>query len=268
MILFRNIFSNSKVFVRCILLSCSVFVIIVIIAGVYHAMKDTPNHIFIDTPQIDLGKIVVGTVKVFQLKITNSSDSPVIINDIKTSCGCLVPVKKVSEIPKKQSIDLDFMVNILREGNNAYQILINSEQGNTIKHLEVGIKFFGKRVVRVMPAKRTITSFEKGIASQKLLSYYLQGLHNTSFVLNNVSVVHPKSHLQAVIKATQNINEGDTFMVTLKYDGLSTCGRWSDVLLFHGTDKNSGESLVFSSEITGCVICDKCKHDIGFSPTD
>jgi hypothetical protein len=61
------------------------------------------------------------------------------------------------------------------------------------------------------------------------------------------------------------INDSDTFDVKITYDGQSNCGRWSDVILFYGKDKNSGEQLIFASEITGCVVCEECQKNFGFS---
>ena len=72
-----------------------VLIAVVLFAGL--AMNAQPKFKF-KTETIDYGKVAKGSDGVRVLEFTNVGDKPLVVTDVKSSCGCTIPKKPEGEI--------------------------------------------------------------------------------------------------------------------------------------------------------------------------
>jgi hypothetical protein len=239
------------------------FIIVISLLFIRKQINSVP--ILINPQRLDIGEILIGTTKKFSLTVKNVTNSPVKIGKVKTSCSCLTALDKPNVVSVGQSVSIEFTITSVIPGDNFYQIIIEPIIDNHSFLVTSEIVFKGIRKARILPAKHVLANFSKGITSSTVLAYRFSDSPNNPFVLEKVLMAHPESHLQVSCQVPLEINDTDTFDVKIAFDGQSHCGRWSDVILFYGKDKNSSEQLIFATEITGCVVCEECRKSFGFS---
>ena len=98
------------------------------------ARKSAVAVIAFETEVIDYGTIEQGSdgTKVFSFK--NEGDAPLIITNVKTSCGCTVPAYSKDPILPGDSGELQIVYDTKRVGSftKTITVISNSEGGNKI----------------------------------------------------------------------------------------------------------------------------------------
>ena len=87
-----------------------------------------------DTETIDYGKIDKGADGIRTFTFTNIGDQPLIIKDIKSSCGCTIPEKPKKPIlpNQKGSIKVSYNTNITGGFSKSITILSNVKKERTV----------------------------------------------------------------------------------------------------------------------------------------
>ena len=87
-----------------------------------------------ETEVINYGKIEQNSDGTKIFAFTNAGDAPLIINDVKTSCGCTVPRYSKEPILPGESGELEIKYNTNKLGafTKTIRVMSNAEGGNKI----------------------------------------------------------------------------------------------------------------------------------------
>lgn len=80
--------------------------------------------------QMDAGKMKINTEHSFRFSYTNHSDQPILINDIKTTCGCTVPNWNKSPLLPGKTAELVIKFNPNTVGFHAKKIFVYINKSN------------------------------------------------------------------------------------------------------------------------------------------
>jgi len=89
------------------------------------------------TEVIDYGKIALNADGVRTFKFKNVGKSPLVINDIKSSCGCTVPKKPVGPIMPGDSGEIEVKYDTNRAGGFSKSITVASNADEPVKMLQI-----------------------------------------------------------------------------------------------------------------------------------
>ncbi|MDO9038965.1 MAG: DUF1573 domain-containing protein [Lutibacter sp.] len=89
------------------------------------------------TEVIDYGKIALNADGVRTFKFKNVGKSPLIINDIKSSCGCTVPKKPAGPILPGDSGEIEVKYDTNRPGGFSKSITVASNADEPVKMLQI-----------------------------------------------------------------------------------------------------------------------------------
>ncbi|MDP3359855.1 MAG: DUF1573 domain-containing protein [Lutibacter sp.] len=89
------------------------------------------------TEVIDYGKIALNADGVRTFKFKNVGKSPLIINDIKSSCGCTVPKKPAGPIMPGDSGEIEVKYDTNRAGGFSKSITVASNADEPVKMLQI-----------------------------------------------------------------------------------------------------------------------------------
>lgn len=100
--------------------------------------KDTnaPAFEFV-TEVIDYGKIALNADGVRTFKFKNVGKSPLVISDIKSSCGCTVPKKPAGPIMPGDSGEIEVKYATNRAGGFSKSITVSSNANEPVKNLQI-----------------------------------------------------------------------------------------------------------------------------------
>lgn len=100
--------------------------------------KDTnaPAFEFV-TEVIDYGKIALNADGVRTFKFKNVGKSPLVISDIKSSCGCTVPKKPAGPIMPGDSGEIEVKYDTNRPGGFSKSITVSSNANEPVKNLQI-----------------------------------------------------------------------------------------------------------------------------------
>lgn len=100
--------------------------------------KDTnaPAFEFV-TEVIDYGKIALNADGVRTFKFKNVGKSPLVINDIKSGCGCTVPKKPAGPIMPGDSGEIEVKYDTNRPGGFSKSITLVSNADEPLKMLQI-----------------------------------------------------------------------------------------------------------------------------------
>lgn len=89
------------------------------------------------TEVIDYGKIALNADGVRTFKFKNVGKSPLVINDIKSSCGCTVPKKPDGPIMPGDSGEIEVKYDTNRPGGFSKSITVASNADEPVKMLQI-----------------------------------------------------------------------------------------------------------------------------------
>lgn len=89
------------------------------------------------TEVIDYGKIALNADGVRTFKFKNVGKSPLVINDIKSSCGCTVPKKPAGPIMPGDSGEIEVKYDTNRAGGFSKSITVASNANEPVKMLQI-----------------------------------------------------------------------------------------------------------------------------------
>jgi hypothetical protein len=89
------------------------------------------------TEVIDYGKIALNADGVRTFKFKNVGKSPLVINDIKSSCGCTVPKKPAGPIMPGDSGEIEVKYATNRPGGFSKSITVSSNAVEPVKMLQI-----------------------------------------------------------------------------------------------------------------------------------
>lgn len=86
---------------------------------------------------IDFGKIAKGSDGVRVFEFTNTGDAPLIITDVKSSCGCTVPKKPDGPVAAGASSSIQVKYDTNRVGPIRKTITVYSNASEAVKALKI-----------------------------------------------------------------------------------------------------------------------------------
>ncbi len=89
------------------------------------------------TEVIDYGKIALNADGVRTFKFKNVGKTPLVINDIKSSCGCTVPKKPEGPILPGDSGEIEVKYATNRPGGFSKSITVSSNADEPVKMLQI-----------------------------------------------------------------------------------------------------------------------------------
>ena len=89
------------------------------------------------TETIDYGKIAKGSDGVRVFEFTNVGDQPLVITDVKSSCGCTVPKKPEGAVAPGSSSSIEVKYDTKRVGPIRKTITVYSNADEPIKALKI-----------------------------------------------------------------------------------------------------------------------------------
>ncbi len=89
------------------------------------------------TEVIDYGKIALNADGVRTFKFKNVGKSPLVINDIKSSCGCTVPKKPAGPILPGDNGEIEVKYDTNRAGGFSKSITVASNADEPVKMLQI-----------------------------------------------------------------------------------------------------------------------------------
>lgn len=100
--------------------------------------KDTNAPVFeFVTEVIDYGKIALNADGVRTFKFKNAGKTPLVISDIKSSCGCTVPKKPTDPIMPGESGEIEVKYATNRPGGFSKSITVSSNADEPVKTLQI-----------------------------------------------------------------------------------------------------------------------------------
>lgn len=89
------------------------------------------------TEVIDYGKIALNADGVRTFKFKNTGKTPLVISDIKSSCGCTVPKKPTDPIMPGESGEIEVKYATNRPGGFSKSITVTSNADEPVKMLQI-----------------------------------------------------------------------------------------------------------------------------------
>ncbi len=93
---------------------------------------------------IDYGEIAKGSDGLRVFEFTNTGDAPLIISDVKSSCGCTVPEKPNGPVAPGESSVIKVKYDTKRVGPIRKTITVYSNADEPIKSLKIKGKILGE----------------------------------------------------------------------------------------------------------------------------
>ena len=101
-------------------------------------VQDSNAPVFeFDTEIIDYGKIDLNANGVRVFKFKNTGKSPLVITNIKSSCGCTVPKKPTEPIMPGDTGEIEVKYATNRPGGFSKMITVNSNASEPVKRLRI-----------------------------------------------------------------------------------------------------------------------------------
>lgn len=112
-----------------------------------------------DPPSIDLGDVKAGQVFAQQIKVTNTSSTPITVQEVKASCGCIRPVLEPAILVPGAAGVLKLDINTLASnpGPTTYGIKLRYPETNQLKEQQFIIT--GRVIQEIIVTPTAITSY-------------------------------------------------------------------------------------------------------------
>lgn len=112
-------------------------IIIALIIAVGVTTQAQQAKIVFKSETIDYGEIAKGSDGVRVFEFTNTGDAPLIITDVKSSCGCTVPKKPKGAIAPGDSSTIEVKYDTKRVGPIRKTVTVYSNADEPIKALKI-----------------------------------------------------------------------------------------------------------------------------------
>jgi len=112
-------------------------VIALFIGMIGFAVQAQTPVISFEQETIDYGEIEKGADGLRVFKFTNTGDAPLIIEDVKSTCGCTVPKKPSGPIAPGESSTIEVKYDTKRVGPIRKTISVYSNASEPIKSLKI-----------------------------------------------------------------------------------------------------------------------------------
>jgi hypothetical protein len=99
------------------------------------------------TETVDYGEIAKGSDGVRVFEFTNTGDAPLIISDVKSSCGCTVPEKPKDPVAPGASSAIKVKYDTNRGGKIRKSVTVYSNADQPIKSLKIKGEVMGDKSV-------------------------------------------------------------------------------------------------------------------------
>lgn len=132
--------------------------ILSIIAVCFITLTVSAQEFKFETETINYGKIAVGSEGTRVFEFTNVGDAPLIIKDIKSTCGCTVPKKPEAPIMPGQKGEISVSYDTKKPGGFSKQITVLSNAKK--KRTMLKIKGFVSKDVAPAKAKDAVSDSE------------------------------------------------------------------------------------------------------------
>lgn len=105
-------------------------VLMVLVAFVGYTVQAQQAEIKFKEETIDYGTITKGSDGVRVFEFTNTGDAPLIITDVKSSCGCTIPKKPTGPVAPGASstIEVKYNTNLMGPIRKTITVLSNASQ--------------------------------------------------------------------------------------------------------------------------------------------
>jgi len=112
-----------------------------------------------DPPSIDLGDVKAGQVFAQQIKVTNTTSTPITVQEVKASCGCIRPVLEPATLGPGATGILKLDINTLSSnpGPSTYGIKLRYPESNQLKEQQFIIT--GRVIQEIIVTPTAITSY-------------------------------------------------------------------------------------------------------------
>lgn len=118
--------------------NCALVAIALLFTSMSFAQNETSGVLTFETTTIDYGTIQQNAdgVRVFTFK--NTGDAPIVISNVKTSCGCTVPTyPKQAVLPGTSAeISIKYATNRLGKFSKSITVMSNATEGNKILRIK------------------------------------------------------------------------------------------------------------------------------------
>ena len=112
-------------------------IILVAVIALVSFATNAQAKIQFKTETIDYGQIAKGSDGVRVFEFTNTGDAPLIISDVKSSCGCTVPEKPKDPIAPGASSVIKVKYDTNRVGKIRKTVTVYSNASQPIKALKI-----------------------------------------------------------------------------------------------------------------------------------
>lgn len=110
---------------------------IFVFAGLATAQAQKMAKIEFKSETIDYGEIMKGSDGLRVFEFTNVGDAPLIIEDVKSSCGCTVPKKPKDPIMPGETGEIEVKYNTNRPGPIRKTVTVYSNAEEPVKALKI-----------------------------------------------------------------------------------------------------------------------------------
>jgi len=112
-------------------------IVIFVCAGLTTAQAQTTAKIQFKSETIDYGEIMKGSDGLRVFEFTNVGDAPLVIEDVKSSCGCTVPKKPEEPIMPGKTGEIQVKYDTKRVGPIRKTVTVYSNAEESIKALKI-----------------------------------------------------------------------------------------------------------------------------------
>jgi len=123
------------------------------------AQQAVQAQLSFDPPSIDLGDVKAGQIFAQQIKVKNTSSTPITVQDVKASCGCVRPILEPSTLAPGATGILKLDINTLSSnaGPSTYGIKLRYPESNQLKEQQFIIT--GRIIQEIVVTPTGITSY-------------------------------------------------------------------------------------------------------------
>ncbi|MFT3879309.1 MAG: DUF1573 domain-containing protein [Gemmatales bacterium] len=132
---------------------------VIVLGLLLTAEQGVQAQLSFDPPSIDLGDVKAGQIFSKQIKVTNTSSTPITVQEVKASCGCVRPVLEPSTLTPGATGILKLEINTLSSnaGPSTYGIKLRYPESNQLKEQQFIIT--GRVIQEIIVTPTSITSY-------------------------------------------------------------------------------------------------------------
>lgn len=112
-------------------------IVMLLFVGLIGFATQAQPKITFEEDTIDYGEVKKGSDGVRVFKFTNTGDTPLVIEDVKSTCGCTIPKKPTEPIAPGESSTIEVKYDTNRVGPIRRTITVYSNAEEPIKALKI-----------------------------------------------------------------------------------------------------------------------------------